>query len=269
MANRNVAVKPRILVFRDPIENIIPWQKYISMDFKNTVLRFFPLAADINKLQAYCDRYLNFTGEKPYAPIRVKAAAPYVLLELNDYPKMEIADAGTWLRTRELIFAIPIEYYLQDPTGILHFQNWGLVFAFIYIDNPISIAIGREVYGILKAQVSVLDEPATPYSNPSEARRYVAYNLPSFSSDHPGNAQTFDRSFVEIYREPVSSPLSHPADFFSALPRMAHNYLSTASAITQGLADSRILWAAPNAMINALANAAQTLETFADNQSAI
>ena len=148
MANRNVAVKPRILVFRNPIENIIPWQKYISMDFKNTVLRFFPLAADINKLQAYCDRYLNFTGEKPYAPIRVKAAAPYVLLELNDYPKMEIADAGTWLRTRELIFAIPIEVLrLTDPTGILHFQNWGLSICFhLYRQSDIDCYWSRSLW---------------------------------------------------------------------------------------------------------------------------
>ena len=97
-------INPRTLSFSNPITSFFPFDEFISMDFTNTVLRFYPLAADMSKLQKYCDNYLNFNSEtKTTLPVYFKAAAPYVLLELNEYPQMTLHDVGTWLQTREPI----------------------------------------------------------------------------------------------------------------------------------------------------------------------
>jgi hypothetical protein len=255
-------------LFNNPINSIFPFADFISMKFTNTVLRFFPLAADMIKLQNYCDNYLNFKipGETKAPPVYFKAAAPYVLLELNEYPRMEeLPDVGTWLQTRELIFAIPIEWYTVDNAGHRHFENWGLTFPFIYIDNPISISIGRQIYGIPKAQIAVLDDPATPYNDPAQPRRIVAYYLPNFPANSPGNTQVFNNRFIEIYQDSVRSPwsMSQPRDLFTVWPRTVANYMSLASAITHAVADSPILWSVPKTAIGALEKAARTFQTFA------
>ncbi len=259
-------INPRTLSFSSPVTSFFPFDKFISMVFTNTVLRFYPLAADMTKLQNYCDNYLNFkiSGETT-PPVYFKAAAPYVLLELNEYPKMELPDVGTWLQTRELIFAIPIEWYTVDNAGNRHFENWGLTFPFIYIDNPVSISIGRQIYGISKAQISVVDDPATPYNDPAQPRRIVAYYLPNFPANSPGNTQVFNKRFIEIYQDSVRSPwsMSQPRDLFTVWPRTVANYMSLASAITQAVADSPILWSVPKAAIGALEKAARTFQTFA------
>jgi hypothetical protein len=259
------------VTFNSGVTRILPFPDIIKMDFPGVILRFYPLVADVRKLQDYCDTYLNFVNEDHKPPVYFRPALPYVLLHLIDYPRMEQADQ--WLKSREIIVGIPIEWYSRDDKGKLHFRNWGMTFPFIYLDNPISIWIGREIYGLPKVQIDVVEDPTRParhgaphpYLSPAQNRRVLAYNLPSFSESNPGEPQHFNRNFLEVYQEPRPYPLSvtRPADLFSAWPRAVASYLSTVSAIAEGIAGVSMLWAGPRLWAGALSEIAKQARGFA------
>ena len=257
--------------FSSGVTRILPFPNIIKMEFPGVILRFYPLAADPERLQGYCDQYLNFVDEAQPPPVYFKPAMPYVLLHLIDYPRMEQADQ--WLKSREVIVGIPIEWYSRDDTGKLHFQNWGMTFPYIYLDNPISVWIGREIYGLPKVQVDVVEDPTRParpgashpYLSPANRRRVLAYNLPRFSQSDPGEPMHFSRSFLEVYQEPRLAPwsITSPNDLFSTWPRAAASYLSATSTMIEGIAGASSLWALPKAWAGVLADMAKQLRGFA------
>ena len=285
MATTGNVGRPQISTFNEGVTSILsPFSKFIEMEFPQATFRFYPLPADRDSLQKFCDKYLNFfdepESERP--PVYFRVPLPYVLLQLVDYPRME--ERTQWLRSREVIFSIPLEWYTRDDKG-LHFQKWGMTFPFIYLDSPISIAIGREIYGFPKTQVQVVEDPTQPARageshpllSPSQPRRLLAYNLPEFKEDSPGEPQTFSQSFLEVYQDPPSYPwsVSRPADLFAIWPRATAGYLSTlsvlaeaTSAMARAAVDTPALWAFPKAVASVFASAAEQFQKVAGSSLA-
>lgn len=154
----------------------------------------YPLKANIARLQAFCDAYLNFTGEDDRPPVYFRAALPYVLLGILNYPRMTLtAHNMGWLSQHEIVFEVPLEWYAVE-NGRLVFKDWAVFAPFIYVDNPLSIEGGREVYGWPKAAVQLL--PVASAGAP--ASRFFAVGIPEGAARSGGRLRTL----LELEREP-------------------------------------------------------------------
>ena len=113
-------------------------------DFLGVTLRAFPLQADLRRLDGFCDRYLN---RMPREIAFFRPALPTVFLVLLDYGKMvsEARDVG-WVSQRETGFIVPL-LWMREEQGEDVFVDWAAVAPYIWVDQPMSIATGREVYG--------------------------------------------------------------------------------------------------------------------------
>ena len=259
------------LAYRGGVTDILPFPDMIKMKFERSTLRFFPLPADIAQLQAYCDQHLNFPKESARPPVHFKAAVPYVVLFLSDYPRM--TQGGQWVQSREVLFGVPVEWYDQEKDGKLHFRDWGMTVPYIYLDSPIAVSIGREIYGLPKGMIETVEDPSQPanankphpYLIPSQPRRLLAYNLPEFHRRKPGNPQEFSRSFLELFQDYHGYPwtMTRPADLLSAWSRTTDTYFSAISTILRTTATIPRIWEAPKVVADLLAGAADQLRRAA------
>lgn len=201
--------------------------RIIEMVMPGTGFRFFPLAADMSKLQAVCDKYLNFThepkDERP--PYYFSPATPWVVLQVNDYERLDTDN--NWFVQHEVILSIAVEWRARDGDHEA-FQDWALISPFLYVDNTISVWMGREVYGWPKVEVRLADLP--PVMDPAEPQRLAAFDLPTFSADHPDRPMRFER-FLEVCQNPRPSGWlgQRPGDIYSAVPRIISDYMWAAS----------------------------------------
>jgi hypothetical protein len=118
---------------------MLDWPSVIKMKCPQVGMRFYPLRADIVRLQNVCDTYLNFIhqpGDRP--PVYFKPAAPFVLMQTVNYDKLEIQDIG-WLVQHEAIFSIPIDWYKRQDDRWA-FKDWAMTYRS-------SILIPRYLFG--------------------------------------------------------------------------------------------------------------------------
>ena len=52
-----------------------------------------------------------------------------------------------WLAQREILFNIPLEWYVVKD-GKWVFKDWASFSPFIYVDDDMSMTVGRMVYGL-------------------------------------------------------------------------------------------------------------------------
>jgi hypothetical protein len=121
----------------------------------------FPLAADVGALRAYCDTVIKTPsgGAIEFSPL-----LPVVLMSLTEFPNafFPATLAHGRGRERELSFSIP-GLYLRHRHGLPEI-GFALFMAFMYLDNSVAIAIGREEFGFFKQQGSVV-LPGAPGSS--------------------------------------------------------------------------------------------------------
>lgn len=113
-------------------------------DFLGVTMRVFPLQADLRRLDRFCDDYLNLM---PREIAFFRPTLPLVFLILLDYGKMvsEAQNFG-WVSQRETGFVVPLTW-MREEQGREVFVDWASVAPYIWVDQPMSIATGREVYG--------------------------------------------------------------------------------------------------------------------------
>jgi hypothetical protein len=137
--------------------------------FDGVTSRVFPLRAHGHALQRLCDVYLNrFPDQLWFRP-----AAPYVVLTLLNYGQMSYATrtaahAG-WVSQNEVYFGVPLMWGRVDrgrwiPLGA------GVVAPFIFVDQPWSVQVGREVYGWPK-ELATFEREVTTWASRSPADR--------------------------------------------------------------------------------------------------
>ena len=109
--------------------------------FEGMTARVFPLRANLDSLQRFCNSYLNFI---PPEAGRFRAVVPYVYYIMLDYGRMaiNIANIG-WFSQREFLFCIPIQWY-RVVDGQWQFHDWATVTPFIYVNNDMSMQIGDQ-----------------------------------------------------------------------------------------------------------------------------
>jgi hypothetical protein len=230
-----MAENTKLPEFVSAIAKFFNWPPVIKMDFPQVGMRFYPLRADIVRLQAICDAYLNFLhspDDRP--PVYFKPALPFVMLQTVNYDKLEIEKIG-WLTQHEAIFSIPVEWY-EWKVDRWVFKDWGMTYPFLYLDHPISIWIGREMYGWPKVPVRV--PRLFPLRNPPDPQGRVAFDLATHSRDRVNQPEPY-RPFIEIRQDADSlSPTSWSAgDPYSMWPRAISGGLAAASTIVEQMAD--------------------------------
>lgn len=229
----------RLPEYNASLAKLLDWPTTdVNMYFPKVGMRFYPLRADLRRLQALLDSYLNFADDSQnQPPYMFKAAAPFVLLQTVNYDRLEI-DAGegapkqkplAWLKQHEAIFSIPIEWH--EWTGSQwRFVDWAMTYPFIYLDHPISIWIGREMYGWPKMPVRVPN--LFPLSNPPDPNGRVAFWLGGRSARNPDRPEPF-RPFIEVDQAASAfDPLASLGDWLTRWPKMASDALSTMAALT-------------------------------------
>ena len=220
--------------YNTAIAGMLRWPSDIQMKFPRVGMRFYPLRADLVQLQRVCDAYLNFTldpaDDRP--PHYFKPAAPFVLMQTVNYDRLEIEEIG-WLTQHEAIFSIPLEWY-QLENGKWDFKDWAMTYPFIYLDHPISIWMGREMYGWPKVPVRV--PRLFPLKNPPDPQGRVQFNLATHSSNRSNHPEPF-RPFIEILQDAggLSSVASSVSDLYGAVPRAIAGGLAGASTVVESL----------------------------------
>jgi hypothetical protein len=134
----------------------------LSPPFKSyrLVTRYYPLPANIQRLQRFCDEYINFTNDAARIPEeagRFVAFLPYVFLIFLDHPHLEVCSQHrNWFRQRELTFGFPVEWY-RKRAGRWRFEGWVFVNPFIYLDSSLGLTTGRELQGWPKKMATFED----------------------------------------------------------------------------------------------------------------
>lgn len=154
--------------------------------FDGVTSRVFPLRAYSHALQRLCDNYLNLFPDQVY----FRPSVPYVLLTLLNYGRMsystETAAHYGWVSQNEVYFGVPLDYGRMDhgrwtPLGS------AVVTPFIFVDQPWSIEVGREVYGWPK--------------EPAEFQRTVN----TWASGSPADRENLLTLATETYLTPYAS----------------------------------------------------------------
>jgi len=221
--------------FNTAIADMLDWPSVIKMRFPQVGMRFYPLRADIVRLQQVCDTYLNFTNEPDdRPPVCFRPAAPFVLMQTVNYDKLEIEQIG-WLVQHEAIFSIPLEWYERHGDRWV-FKDWAMTYPFIYLDHPISIWMGREMYGWPKVPARV--PRLFPLRNPPDPQGRVAFDLATHSRNRPDQPEPF-RPFIEIRQEAdgLSAIPWSAGGLYSCVPRAITGGLAAASTMVEALSD--------------------------------
>jgi hypothetical protein len=127
-------------------------------EFLNTTLRVLPLLADRQRLQTFCDGWLN----QPLAGqgFHLEPWGEHVFLVATSYEEMfSPANNVGWWAEREVTFLIPVKEYAVGPGGERRLRGVALVPAFAYMDSSMAAITRSEVSGVPTEQATLESPP--------------------------------------------------------------------------------------------------------------
>jgi hypothetical protein len=202
--------KLRIRRPNEPEQGIEP-----PFDFQGVSMRVFPLRANMNTLGHFCNAYLNVI---PPEVGEFRPAYPIVFLIVLDYGKMSVeAQNLGWISQREVTFSVPLEWHRREASGD-RFVDWTYVSPFIFVDNAMSLATGREVYGWPKVLCSLSERQDRKILDPRGWQRLISLSTASLTGA-PGHRQGHE-PLLEIDFDQPAGPGTFPPD-----PRNSFNPL--------------------------------------------
>jgi hypothetical protein len=152
--------------------------------FPKVSMRVFPLRADALALQKLLDDTLNII---PPEIGFFRAALPYVFLLVVDYGHMSVdAENLGWLSQHEVVFAVPLAWYKQEGEKTV-FKGWAGTSPFIFVDNELSMATGREVYGWPKAIAQFAPQVSSWLKDPISPDELMTVRTRLFSDPYKAN----------------------------------------------------------------------------------
>jgi hypothetical protein len=176
--------------------------------FNNLSARVFPLRANLDTLQQVVSGYLNIV---PQEAGYFRVAMPYCYLMMLDYGQISQAVARTgWFAQVEVFFSIPVEWYkLVD--GRLVFHDWAIVTPYIFVDDMLSVPLGRTVYGFPKVLASVMATKAAWVTDPTAPVTLARLETMVFPEAYRGT-RLETRVFLEVERKAPMSNFRVPFD---------------------------------------------------------
>jgi hypothetical protein len=171
------------------------------LTFRGVSARFFPLRANLDILQQLCDSYLNMV---PPEAGRFRAMLPYVYLVVLDYGQMGESEMRTgWFSQIEVYFGVPVEWY-KRIRGQWVFHDWGVITPYIFVNDDVSVPVGRTVYGFPKVLATVELSKSPWMKNPIGPSTLARISTAVFPEAYTG-ASLQDRMFLEIERAALSN----------------------------------------------------------------
>lgn len=166
--------------------------------------RFYALAylARVDRLQAWCNRYLNLPGSPVrFEPFEVLGQG-FVVATFVDIDHATPADSDIgWTREKDLAFWLPLR---ERPDQAV--PTWAV--PFLYVDQPHGVAMGREIYGLPKCPASFSLTPTPDWPDRMEAR---VWSPDPFTSEWTG-----DRPLMSLRKPSLTATV---AELISALVR--------------------------------------------------
>jgi hypothetical protein len=148
------------------------------------MVNVFPLRAQLDTLQRFCDGFLNDLVPREVGYFRVPV--PYVMLMLLDYGKLaaQATNFGCFSQ-REVFFTVPLEWYkLCD--GRLVFQDWVVITPFMYVDSEMSMTLGRTAMGWPKYRANLQPQLTGWMQDPTGAMVDVAVSARVLTKSYAG-----------------------------------------------------------------------------------
>lgn len=142
--------------------------------FQDVTLYYFPLRAEARTLQLLIDRCLNTIGGPQAGRHYFEVSAPYVYMALGDYDqiKPELTNLG-WIDQYELAFLVPLNWYRRRRDGKLVFHAPATFAPFLFVDDTLSMANARDVYGWPKCMGALRSSIDGWFGRPSEQQTQV------------------------------------------------------------------------------------------------
>lgn len=198
--------------------------------FEGMTTRVFPLRASLFQQQRFADAYFNQVIPREVG--RFQAFMPYVLLMIIDYGKMAATATNMgWVSQREIMFSVPLLWY-RVIDGRWVFRDWATATPFIYVDDELSMTLGRTAYGWPKTLAWLAPGLNEWIEDPRAAPRAAAVSTMVFPEVYAGQRQQ-PRVFLEIHESPALTPLDFPQD--PASPFMPWSMLANMAQSSAGL----------------------------------
>src|SRR6478735_2006468 len=162
----------------------------------NLSCRLFPLRANRNTVQGFVDNYVNILpGEIGH----FRPCSPYIMLMMLDYGSLalEATNLG-WFSQHEIMFCIPTEWYRIEK-GKWVFYDWAMLTPFIFVDDDLSLNMGRTVAGWPKTLASMTPSLSTWMKDPLSPVSEATASALVFPELYAGKKQE-ERVFLEIER---------------------------------------------------------------------
>jgi hypothetical protein len=172
----------------------------------NLSCRLFPLRANLNSVQGFCNNYVNMVPEDVG---HFRAFSPYLFLMMLDYGSLalEATNLG-WFSQHEIMFCVPVEWY-RVVNGRWIFKDWAMLTPFIFVDDDLSLNMGRTVAGWPKTFASMTPTLSAWMRDPLAPVSEATVSALVFPELYAGKAQE-ERVFLEIEREAPMSNLRLP-----------------------------------------------------------
>ena len=175
--------------------------------FTGVTMRVFPLRANRYLLQRFIDQQLNII---PPEAGSFRVFLPYIYLIIVNYGKMSVEAANLgWISQNEVAFSVPLIWRHEVDGKMV--QEFAYVSPFIYVDNPLSMTTGREVYGWPKMMASFDPQLSAWMDNPTNRIQQAAMSVDMVREAYSG-ARATRCTLMEVDAAPIPTFAHVPFD---------------------------------------------------------
>jgi hypothetical protein len=179
--------------------------------FRDVTARVFPVKANPARLYGFCKQYLNIV---PPQIAQFRPSIPYVYVMVLNYGRMGMQSATAqnlgWVSQHEVLFTVPLTWWRKEH-GRLVFKDYAFVSPFIFVDDPLSLTTGREVYGWPKVAAAVDAEKPLWADHPRTGVRLFSLSTKIFPKTYAGQREQ-PRVLLQVDRDPIPSFSEAPPD---------------------------------------------------------
>jgi hypothetical protein len=166
--------------------------------FTGVGMRVFPLRASFARLKELCDRLLNgFPDVAEFRPI--DGFVELVVLEYSSITSVEQPAFASYGQT-EVFFLVPV-MWKERATGKQHFA---VVTPYIFVDNPVSARLGRDLFGWPKEAAWYRRDNVASSPSPSAATQLLSIDTETISASGTASSR-----LIEIDDQPDRDWLSY------------------------------------------------------------
>src|SRR5262249_22780790 len=126
----------------------------------------------------------------------------------------------------EVAFGIPLAVYEIDDVA-RRFSEYAMVYPFIFVDNPLSMAAGRQIYGWSKAGIKF--QQLTSEFGPNQPRPLFAIRIDPFSRVSLPSGDGNDGSLTSLavnQTRPVLSGFAGVAQTLTIVPQAVSGFFT-------------------------------------------